>query len=147
MGFAFNKTIAKDKLTGPSKVLNDHVLKGVIYGDSLGYSSHWIDEISTWLYLCSKVSCKSKMKPSLYKQTLFSWFGETKEDCESNLYDFMFKYVDRSKKYPSFEIDKPLIEHLYKVYTELANKTISMYTDKYIHTKQDYKKMVEDILQ
>lgn len=148
MGMAFLMSVAKDKLTSDAKQLNDHIMKCVIYGDSLGCLNHWInDEITTWIYKASTINCKHKITSTLYKSTLFCWFGENQRDAESNLYDFYSKYVMRKGEYPKFDIDRYLIERLNKVYREIEKEIICMFCDKYSYTKNDYSEVLREILE
>ena len=105
LGMAFPMSVAKDKLTADAKQLNDHIMKCVIYGDSLSCLNHWIDdEITTWIYKASTISCKHRISPNVYKSTLFCWFGEDSRDAESNLYDFYTKYVMRRKNIQNLKL-------------------------------------------
>lgn len=147
LGMAFPISVAKDKLTSDAKQLNDHIMKCIVYGDSFGCLNHWInDEITTWIYKASTVSCKHRISSNVYKSTLFCWFGEDSRDAESNLYDFYTKYVMRRKKYPKFEIDRYLVERLNKVYRELEREIIQMFCDKYNYTKEDFREVLNEIL-
>lgn len=148
LGMAFPMSVAKDKLTADAKQLNDHIMKCVIYGDSLSCLNHWIDdEITTWIYKASIISCKHRISSNVYKSTLFCWFGENSRDAESNLYDFYAKYIMRQKKYPKFEIDRYLIERLNKVYREIEKEIINMFCDKYNYSKKDYNEVLKEILE
>lgn len=147
LGMAFPMSVAKDRLTADAKQLNDHIMKCIVYGDSFGCLNHWInDEITTWIYKASTVSCKHRISSNVYKSTLFCWFGEDSRDAESNLYDFYTKYVMRRKKYPKFEIDRYLVERLNKVYRELEREIIQMFCDKYNYTKEDFREVLHEIL-
>lgn len=147
MGMAFPLSVAKDKLTSDAKRLNDHIIKCVVYGDSLYCLNHWIDdEITTWIYKASTISCKHRISSNVYRSTLFCWFGENSRDAESNLYDFYAKYVMRRKEYPKFDIDRYLIERLNKVYREIEKEIIQMFCDKYSYTKNDYSEVLREIL-
>lgn len=143
---AFPMSKVKDKLLADSKQLNEHILKCVIYYDELHCLSHWIDEITSWVYKASTVSSKHNISGKTYQNTIFSWFGEDQRDCESNLYDFYAKFVMKRKSYPEFEISDYLIERLYHVYREFERDLIDMYTSKYNYSKSDYLEAVTDIL-
>lgn len=143
---SFPLSVVKDKLSSNSKVLNEHVIKCVVYKDSLNCLDHWIDEITTWAYEASKHRCKSKIKSKVYEGTLFAWFGNDKTDCESNLLGFYSKFVIQLKKYPKFEIDQELISQLLDVYIHLKSSLINMYTTPWTYSKEDYRIKIKEIL-
>ena len=143
---AFSLSTVKDKLTADSKLINEHVLKCVIYYDDLNCLSHWIDEITNWIYQASTVSSKHRISKKVYEKTVFGWFGEDIQDCRSNLYEFYSKFVKKRKAYPKFEISEQLVDQVYRAYRELESEIIDMYTSKYNYSKSDYLEAVTDIL-
>ena len=110
---ATNKRKALDRLYSYSDQIEEHIIKCVVYGDSLTTDPlHWIHEIATYLNAANIIKCKSNLTEADYLDNLFPSFGDDLVDYQSSLWDFYDKHIKRRQiaQYPEFEITDELIK-------------------------------------
>ena len=147
-GMANPKKFVLDKLYSFTNQLSDHIIKCVVYQNSLTTDpEHWIHEIAVWLNASNKLRCKSKMNWEDYQDTLFAAFGDELSDAEWQLEDFKRRKCKRSLgQYPDFEIDSTLITDLFTTYQKILNLSEPWLVSQQVHSVNEWKKELESIL-
>lgn len=111
------KSDIKRRIESYSDQIELHMVKCVVYEDSLKYLDHWIHEISNWIHVASAAKPKSgRLSEGFYRDCLFHSLGNEIEDSKFILMDFEVqvnqgKYKDR---YPGFDVTVIMIERLYE---------------------------------
>ncbi len=147
---AFKRSSVVEKINDYSDIVGDHILKCVVYGNSLGCIEHWFSEIATFFEKIGKMEVKGsvKLKPSEYKTCLFDTYAEigNKNDYDQELFHFKVKQV-AGGDYPDFDITDNVIERLCNATKELCNVVCSMIASiKIRYSVREYKEVVKNII-
>lgn len=129
---AFKRRDAERHIATLSSVIVDHLIKCLVYGDSLHCYRHWVDdELTLWFSQIDTAYLKIDRKPPKfrrdeYDEMIFGQFGEDPHDCSICLSTFTAEYCERyGGTYPDFDISSDLISDTYKAITELSRKMCS----------------------
>lgn len=121
---AMEKAKAQKKLNSYAEELAMHMAKCVVYGDSIKCLKHWLcEEISDWISRAAVVKHKGgKMKPELYKRTLFGYLGDDKNDALGNLKDLQIAVKRHKYDYPYFNITQSMVDNMYTFSKNMSDK-------------------------
>ena len=147
-GMALNRKDVLTKLSALSEDISVHVIKCVVYHDTLPESMHhWISELSAWFAQASRYKCKSKLKAIDYAENLFGAFGETLYDADANLtgYQILNAKSIHSERYPDFEVTPELIDKVFKTYQAIIDETIPIFLSGQSRTSSEWAKILEPI--
>ena len=147
-GMSYTRSKARSLIDSLSKQVNTHILKYIIYYDVRPDDrNHWLDELSTWFERVNRISSKSNLKRRDYAETLFGWFGDTREDAEINLEFFYDEYVKyASDPYPEFEITSKLVNQVYSAYRNVCNQTLPILTSHQHLATYEWKNIIRHAL-
>lgn len=158
--YVYAMSIPRDKALARASFYSDslieHLIKIVVYHDvKSDFISHWIGEISRWLYDAGSIIVKpdgKKLKPDDYMDTLFGWMGDDIDDYRSLLDKFQhdnkrgkFNYEDK-KSYPPVETSPELCKELMAVCHCLIDSFISMLLSNESFSIGDYNTMLNKVL-
>ena len=136
-------------VTAYKDLLPEHLIKCIIYGNTLNCWNHWIDqELCVWLGIINDVRLKPKnrrLKARDLYQYLFTKFGDSKVDASIALR--IFKTTNyRTKKYPDFELNQTLIDVVYDVFQDTIKKLIPIFVTDNTYTQENFKQLIEPML-
>ncbi|WP_302320382.1 hypothetical protein [uncultured Duncaniella sp.] len=145
-GMSLSRDDVLKRFKGMSDEISDHIMKCVIYGDSLNSLDHWTLEIGNWLNKANRVKGKAKIKEKDYYNVLFSACGDDSDDAEINLDYFQNRYCRRSNRYPRFEITYDLVSTLSVVYRDIISESIRIFKGSKVLSPRDWQQIVQQIL-
>lgn len=126
---AFSRKDAESHIRALSKVIGEHIIKCVVYGDSLNCYSHWVnDELTSWFYDINTTYLKIDRKPPKfryqdYDEFIFSQFGEDLNDMRISLSAFAsLNFEKYGGNYPDIEISKDIVSNMFQAVAELSRK-------------------------
>ena len=138
-------TLAKSKIISKSDPIIAHILKAIVYGNSLNSLNHWCREIGVWLDLCGNITLKPKNnKPNKnqYSNWIFScWFSD-KDNVRASLKFLAAECMD----YPEFDITNELIDKVYDIGNQIQDNILDMLTQKSLYSAKTYSQVVKEIL-
>jgi hypothetical protein len=150
-GMAYERPKGLAILKKNSDTLSEHIIKCVVYGNDTGNYDHWIeDEIADYLKIANGVTFKGNKRPKKEDliSTLFSSFGDSEQDADTNL--SQFRVDNRSGKfresYPNFNIDEDMVCRLYQAYQAVMEYSIPILTTFNDYTKQDFEQELHTVL-
>ena len=152
MCMAYERPKALALLRKNDDTLSEHIIKCIVYDDSTGNYSHWVeDEICDYIYKANNITVKPKNKKPKkedYISTLFASFGDSKNDAATNLGMFLIDNRNHrlDKQYPTFEITDELVSQLYNAYQNIISATIPILTTINDYTKDDFENIIYDAL-
>lgn len=124
IAMSFSRKECLAKLENLSPIIDEHIMKCVIYSEELNSSvNYWLNELAAWMCKANGYKSTTKLKAADYLNSLFIDFGEDINDAEANLSIFQAHNV-RSKEYPEFEITPELCDKLYKTYQSIIDISI-----------------------
>ena len=141
---------AKIHVEAYKKCIAEHIIKCVVYGDSLDCYNHWVDEISAWFFDINNTQLKIKRNPPKfkdfeYKDFVFGLLGTTTTDASGALLSFKAN----NASYPDFEITRSLVLSLYGASGDLEDYFCSLFSSskgKIDTSLEDIRKQVHLIL-
>lgn len=144
-GMADALKAARRKLESMSDMIEDHLIKAVVYDYTTNDFDHWVrHELATWIFDASQLRVKTKtgkLSQADYANYLFQSFGEDEHDIGTHLSIFYHKYVS-SKQYPDFNMSWKLVTAL-----TYAENTVRSSLSSLLSQKQNVsKKEIEDVL-
>lgn len=113
-------------IEGLQPVYEDHLLKCIIYGNSINNLWHWIDEIINIIIRINEIKIKTpsgRLSNNDYLDYLFLAAGESELEYRENLRHFMFKY---KYKYPKFEITNELVTNTTDLFLMMSNYSMRL---------------------
>jgi len=113
---------AKEHIESYRKVITDHLIECIVYGDSLQCYAHWVGELAAWFDDINKTELKIKRNPPKfkykeYKEYVFGLFGNTTSDARGAL----LSYQANNKYYPHFDITRDLVLRLSGAVLDLSD--------------------------
>lgn len=115
-GMSLERDKAVSKMSSLSDRIEEHLLKCLVYKDSINDYRHWVDdELATWISLVNDITIKpkdKKLKAMDYQSNLFGGLGDTYADANFALHLFRSNHADSRKckePYPYFDITNELI--------------------------------------
>ena len=126
---AFPRKDGEKQVRKMADVICEHIMKCIIYGDTLECYNHWVDdELGAWFHDVNTIYLKIDRKPPKFKaaeydEFIFSQFGEDEHDCKICLSGFRASNSDKyGGRYPDFEVTSELASDLFKAVSELSRK-------------------------
>ena len=149
MAYDRNKAIREIKYLADT--VGDHLLKCVVYKDSLSCLEDWKEEIAGYLEDAGQITVKKqgKLKPSDYQLYLFGEYADEYSDYKVCIGSFHAYYVVRKERYPKFSLveDSPeFAKSLMSIHKALADKALPMLSSKSEYSFDDYYKVVDEVL-
>lgn len=147
--FAFNRKIAKDKVSNWSKPILEHILKCTVYKNTTNNLNHWIEEeLAEYFEAISDYEVKTssgKLKLHDYRNLAFFDSGTTVADMKCNLRDFKI-HNKKTGKYPDFNLTNELAEELFEKFTNVAIQVSEMLAENKKYEAKDFFIVLHSIL-
>lgn len=128
-GISMYRKNAISVLESNANTLAMHILKCVIYGDTLDCYNHWIDdEIAEYISIANDITVKpknKKLKASDYERTIFSYFADSHQDASILLRTFRINNSE-THQYPDFEITRELIDDVYDAFQSIKHDVLPL---------------------
>ena len=137
--------LAKTKISSKSDIIIEHILKSIVYGDSLKSLNHWCKEAGSWLDLCGNIILKPKNnKPSKnqYASWIFSYWFSDKDNVRASLKFLAAECID----YPEFDVNDELINKVYDIGNQIQENILDMLTQKSLYSAKTYSQVILEIL-
>lgn len=110
-----------------SEALTIHVIMCCIWGNKFGCLKHWVNsEISNYIVNASEITVKNRkgrLKESEYMDTLFGFFGESKQDARNAINSF--KRTIEEKEGNTFDVTEELVDNTYYLFKNIRIKYAS----------------------
>lgn len=152
LGMSLEKSTALKQMKSFSDVVNEHILKLVVYGDIRKDDIRgWINTIANWIHQADDITLKPKSRKPSEEQimsSLFRFAGDDIRDYERALFAFKAdnlsgKFSSESKsEYPDFEVTSELTKELMVNCDELIRATLPLLRDKNNHSLDEYRNAV-----
>lgn len=130
---AFNRSVAIRRVQSYADTLFEHLLKCVVFGDTTGNLTHWInEEIAVYLSDISEIEVKTKngkLNKIDYETALLSDIGENLQDYKSTISSIRASWRKRDK-YPFFPITNELVNKMYIMYTSIIKQCSEIFIQK-----------------
>ena len=143
-----NKVIKR--LENYSEIVGSHILKCVVYKNSLNSLKHWIDqELSGYFEIISNDLVKKsiKLKQDDYKKYLFDAYAEDDNDLLTNLKEFRLTRTISHKEYPTFKITQEIFDEFSLTYCRIRDKVVPMFADKlHQYSSEDFAEILHKII-
>lgn len=142
----------KQKMLSWGALIEEHVCKCVMYGDSLPGDkyNHWIeDELATWLSDCNDVTFKpsnKKLKSAEYDKLLFGGLGDELSDARICLHNLQVHNSKHRNAYPFRQVDDEMVHKLYVLTAELREKFLPILSTRNSLSKRNIAALLHDIL-
>lgn len=146
VAMSFTRKECLAKLENLSPIINEHLMKCVIYSEELHNTlNHWTNELAAWLCKANGYKSTSRLKEADYINSLFVDFGEDINDAEANLSIFQ-AHNDRSKEYPQFEITDELCNQLFDTYQKLIEASLPHLVSGHRLTVTEWKQLISEVI-
>lgn len=153
---SFTKSEALRRAGHYSQDILEHLIKILVYGNiKKNNVSHWIGEISGWLKDADSLTIKPTNRPlkeSDVRDTTFACMGDELDNYFSSLQMFQhdnkkgkFNYENK-ESYPYVEPDFATASDLMEICSKVMEATIPMICSKTKHSRQDFVKVLENIV-
>lgn len=148
-GMSMYRKNAISMLERNADTLATHILKCVIYSDTLDCYNHWInDEIAEYISIANDITVKpknKKLKSSDYERTIFSCFADSHQDALILLRTFRINNSE-TNQYPGFEITHDLIEDVYDAFQSIKHKILPLLCTSNNYGVHDFSIIIHNIL-
>lgn len=136
---------AISRMNGNSDKLASHLIKCVIYDDSLSCLNHWISEICEYLAIANDFRIKpagKKLKPNDYMDSIFSAFGDDIVDASINARQFRLDNDHKMDPYPDFEVTDRLVICIFETFQNIIKNFIPILTSNNHMSSKDFEPIV-----
>lgn len=145
---AFKRKQVVEKVESMAEPISDHIVKCIIYGDSLGCLDDWKKELASffWSINIYEVKRQKRLKKSEYIYFLFDEIANELSDCKARIVEFIVKN-QVSKKYPDVDYNDKQSEDMLNVVNAFKSNIPDMLSDKSkIYSKEEYLSIVDKVI-